>query len=225
MHTFSRLIKTDLRNRRTTMLVTLGAVILWNILMALLPVDLPAPKLGFIMTLNVAAIYVMLFIPFLHCFSTWNEEWRHRTVSYLLALPVRRKQLLASKYIAIVSEAILFMTVMAIGLSLQNAIHDGMMFRSEPLLTFDWPKFAFIVKIALAATCLIMLCFFSTLVGRCFGTMPALITFVTFTAGAFLSILAGLVQSAVPPALAFALLCLAFYLGSLYLLERKVGVE
>ncbi|WP_409343826.1 ABC transporter permease [Paenibacillus sp. MBLB4367] len=227
MRTFSRLIQTDLRNRRTTILVTLGSVVVWNILFAVLPavLSLPSSAKGLIMTLDIVGIGCMLFIPFLHCFSTWNEEWRHRTVSYLLALPVRRRQLIASKYTAIVCETLLFMGVMAIGMSLQNGLHDGTLFRSEPLLTFDWPKIAYIVKLILAVSALILLCFFSTLLGKCFGPLSALVTFLTFVAGSFVSILASAVQTVAPPTLVFALLCLAFYLGSLYVLEKKVGVE
>ncbi|MFD2169370.1 ABC transporter permease [Tumebacillus lipolyticus] len=276
MLAFRRLVKTDLRNRRNTIFVTLGTIVLLNAVLALLPAlfNIPQDGLQFVLSLNIAVFVAVLLIPLLNCFSVWREEWKHRTIYHLLSLPVSRAQLLLAKYISIFVEALLIAAIMLIGLSIQNWLSEGLLFRAEPLIAFNWSNILFVGGLLLFTTCLIFLCFFSSLLGKCFKRYSLLMTFFIFLVGLTASILAlsnllislllilvclllfwgslgsflgkyfrkhsllmtffiflvGLFASILAlssnlTSLVILLLCLLFFGGSLYLLERRVGVE
>lgn len=79
-----------------------------------------------------------------------------------------------------------------------------------------------VLRILLAAACLVFLCFFSTLLGACFTKLSILITFLVFAAGLVVTIVA---MANIQPFLVFAFFSLAYFGGSVYLLEKKAGVE
>ncbi len=224
MHAFKRLLKTDLRNRRNTIFINLGVILISNIILALLPFQLNIPQTGynFVMTLNIIVFFAVLYIPLLNCFSTWREEWKQHAIFQLLSLPVPRTYLLISKYISILIEFLLISVVMLTGLSVQNWLQKGLLFRVEPLITLNWSKGLFITEIMFSVTCLIFLCFFSTLLGKCFRRFSQFITFITFFVGCVISII---VLFTMQPLFVSILLSLIYFFGSLYLLEKKVGIE
>ncbi|MDF2662769.1 MAG: hypothetical protein K0Q94_5560 [Paenibacillus sp.] len=223
MHAFSRLLKTDLRNRRNTILITLGTLVLVHAALALLSLQQSFDKeqLSFVSTLNIAVYFCAMLVPFVYCFSAWREERRQLTIYLLLSLPIPRTHLLMSKSLAVGSEILLISVVMAAGLAVQNGISDGQMFRTEPLITLNAEKIGLMLRILLAAACLAFLCFFSTLLGACFRKLSLLVTCLVFAAGLVVTILA---MAHVQPLFVFALFGLAYFGGSVYLLEKKVGV-
>lgn len=223
MHAFSRLLKTDMRNRRNTLLITIGVLVMLNASIALLPFlqIFDGMRLDFVMTLNIAVFWSALLIPLVHCFSTWREEWKQRSIYMLLSLPVPRTHLLLSKSVTLVLEALILTGVMAAGLSLQNGLQDGLLFRAEPLMTMSWAKMWFLLQLLLAAFCFVFLCFFSSLLGTCFQRMALFVTFLVFVAGLLVTIAA---MANLPPSLVFVLLGLGYFLGCTYLLEKKAGV-
>ncbi|WP_158302104.1 ABC-2 transporter permease [Paenibacillus mesophilus] len=224
MHAFSRLLKTDLRNRRNTLLIAIGMLVLLNAALALLPFleIFNGMRLDFVMTLNIAVFCSALLIPLTHCFSTWREEWKQRSIYLLLSLPVPRTHLLLSKCVTVILEALILTGVMAAGLSLQNGLHDGLLFRAEPLVTMTWAKAWFILRLLLAGLCLVSLCFFSSLLGKCFRRSALFVTFLVFVAGLLVTIVA---MANLPPSLVFVIFGLGYFIGSTYLLEKKAGVE
>ncbi|MCM3271243.1 ABC transporter permease [Paenibacillus elgii] len=224
MHAFRRLLLTDLRNRRNTILVTLGATILLNAAMAILTFQMRFPQntLGFVMFLDIVIFCVLLFVPFLHCFSTWREEWKQHTIYRLLTLPVPRAHLLLSKYISILLETLLISAVMIAGLFVQLKVSQGLLFRAEPLTVDDWSKVLLITKWLLAEACLVFLCSASMLLGKCCGRLSLLVTFLGFVAGLLLWIVA---YANVPSIFTLIVVGAAYFAASLYLLEKKVGVE
>ncbi|MDF2716609.1 MAG: hypothetical protein K0R28_3534 [Paenibacillus sp.] len=204
------------------MLITFGVLVLLNAALALLPFlqNFDNLQLDFVMTLNIAVYCSAMLIPLIHCFSTWREEWKQRSIYLLLSLPVPRTHLLLTKSVTVVLEALIITGVMAAGLSLQNGLSDGMLFRAEPLVTVTWAKMWFILRLLLAAFCLIFLCFFSSLLGKCFRRMALFVTFLVFVAGLLMTIVA---MANLPPSLVFVVFGLGYFLGSAYLLEKKVG--
>jgi ABC-type transport system involved in multi-copper enzyme maturation permease subunit len=223
VHAFSRLLKTDLRNRRNTILITLGALVLAHAALALLIMqqNFDKAQLSFVSTLNIAVYFSAMLLPFVYCFSAWREERRQRSIYLLLSLPIPRTHLLMSKSLAVGWEILLISAVMAAGLTIQNGISDGLLFRTEPLITLNAAKIWFMLRILLAAACLVFLCFFSTLLGACFGKLSLLITCLVFAVGLVVTIVA---MANIQPFFVFAFFGLGYFGGSVYLLEKKVGV-
>ncbi|MFK7697538.1 ABC-2 transporter permease [Paenibacillus sp. HJGM_3] len=221
MHAFSRLLKTDLRNRRTALWMTLTTLVLLHGGFVSIPYFTETPPYPLILNMNVILFVVALSLPFLHAFNIWLEEWRHNTVFRLLSLPVHRTKLLLAKYAAIVIEVLLITGVMLLGLSVQNGLADGQLFRSEPLLTWGWSTVAFVFSLLLLMSGLIFLIFFSVLLGRSAGRWPFLTTFLSFVAGLAISSFA---FALVPSTVVLAVLGLAFFWGCFYWLEQKTGI-
>ncbi|UVI27573.1 hypothetical protein [Paenibacillus spongiae] len=223
MHAFRRLLLTELRNRRSVILVSMAALICLNVLLAALPLQFQyaSHHLNGVMTLNIAVCYVYLFIVFLRCFSTWNDEWKVHSIYQLLTLPIPRVFLILYKYIAILVESFLYALIMAAGLIIQYRLTDGMLFRAEPLITFNAAKLLFIAQIVLFATCVIFLCFFCSLLGRVFSRFPLMIAFLAFLIGIIITILA---VTKLEPTLMIMVLCAAFFGGCHYLLEKRIAI-
>ncbi|WP_282938534.1 hypothetical protein [Paenibacillus sp. RC67] len=223
MHAFKRLLFTDLRNRRNTLMVALGATVLLNIAIIVLILQLFLPEgLDIVTLLDIVVFSVMLLIPFLRCFSSWREEWRQYGIYHLLILPVPRIYLLLSKYISIVWEVLLITAVMIIGLSVQYGVSGGKLFRAEPLITFEWSKLGLMAQWFLLLTTVIFLSFMSVLAGKWCGKWSSLVAFISFVAGAVLWSIAYINFPSIYTLIVMALL---FFTASVYLLEKKVGVE
>lgn len=224
MHAFRRLVLTDLRNRRSTIWVTLGAIVLLNVVVAILPLHMQLPEygLGLIMSLNIMVFSAVLLIPFVHCFSTWRDEWQQHSIYQLLVLPVPRTYLLFSKYISILVEVILITAVMLAGLWVQYGVSGELLFRADPLITFEWSKVLLVIKWFLSVTCCVFLCFTSMLIGKCCGRLSLLATCLSFIAGLFLCIVA---FANFTSTFTLIIVCLVFFTISSYLLNKKVGVE
>ncbi|MEK3724291.1 ABC-2 transporter permease [Paenibacillus sp. FSL H8-0034] len=224
MHAFRRLFLTDLRNRRNTLLATLATTVLLNAAVSILIfyLHLPQEGLGLITMLDVIIFAGLLLMTFLHCFSTWQEEWKQQAITHLLSLPVPRTYMLMSKYIVILLEALLITVVMIVGMWVQLGMSNGQLFRVEPLLLFDWSKVLLIVKWIFSATGLIFLCFTSIFLGKCSRSHSILITFSSFTAGLLVWIVA---FANFPSFLTLLIFCLAYFSASCYLLDKKVGIE
>lgn len=224
MHAFRRLVLTDLRNRRGTIWVTLGTMALLNVAVAILPLHMQIPEngLGFIMFLNIIVFAAVLLVPFLHCFSTWRDEWKQHSIYQLLVLPVPRTYLLASKYISILVEVMLITAVMIAGLSIQYGVSGELLFRADPLVTFEWSKVLLVIKWFLSVTCCVFLCSTSMLLGKCCGRLSLLVTFLSFIAGLFLWIIT---FANFTSTFTLVIVSLAFFMASYYLLNKKVGVE
>ncbi|UKS25179.1 ABC transporter permease [Paenibacillus sp. HWE-109] len=223
MHAFRRLVLTDLRNRRNTIWVTLGAMALLNVAVAILTRHRQLPdELGFIMFLNIMVFAAGLLIPFLHCFSTWLDEWKQHSIYQLLILPVPRTYLLVSKYISILVEVMLITAVMIAGLWMQHSVNGEQLFRAEPLVTFEWSKVLLVIKWFLSVTCCMFLCSASILIGKCCGRLSLLVSFLSFIAGLFLWIIA---FANFMSTFTLVIVSLVFFMVSYYLLNKKVGVE
>ncbi|WP_187273826.1 ABC-2 transporter permease [Paenibacillus sp. N3.4] len=222
MHAFSRLLLTELRNRRNIMLITLGADVLLIAAVTILAFHSNLDNMAFMMFLNIAVFVVVLLIPFMHGFSTWREEWKQHSIYHLLALPVPRTYLLITKYIAILVEILLLLAVTIVGLWIQHWLSDGVLFRAEPLVTFEWSKVILVVKLFLTATSLVFLCSMSTLLGKWIGKLSLLVTFLAFVVGLLVWII---VFANWPSFLTLLMLSLVFFGINVYLLEKKVGVE
>ncbi|MFD0675655.1 MULTISPECIES: ABC-2 transporter permease [unclassified Paenibacillus] len=223
MHAFRRLLITDLRNRRNTIIATLSAFVLLHAAIAILTyqLQLPSDAYGFVMVMNITLFSIVLLIPFLHCFSTWREEWKQHSIYHLLSLPVHRTYLLMSKYISIVLEVVLITVVMIAGLWMQYKLSDGMLLRAEPLITFEWSKVVLVLKLLLVLTSVVFLSSLSMFIGKCCGRLSLGATFLSF----FCGLLVGVLTFAnFPSILTLAILSLAYFLVSMYLLEKKVGV-
>lgn len=224
MHAFSRLIKTDLRNRRTSIGVTVGAIILINAAFILVPALYPLPQewLSFLLTMNIAVFTSILLIPFLHCFSSWGDEWKQRTIYLFLALPVPRAYLLLAKYVAIMLETLLLSAVMIIGLSVQNGFHHGLLFRAEPLYTLNGAKIKFIMELLLLATSIIFISFASVLLGKSVRRFSAITSLLVFIAALLAAALALANFASLPT---FIVISVVFFTGGLYILNKKAGVR
>ncbi|MCD1259428.1 ABC transporter permease [Paenibacillus athensensis] len=224
MNAFSRLIKTELRNRRTSIVVTLAAMLLIHaaILLLLASVDFPDEAMSFILSLDVAVFVLFLLPPLLHSFTTWKEEWKQQAIYQLLTLPVPRSYLLLSKYVSLLLETLLLSGVMVAGLSLQNLVNGGLLFRAEPLYAWNVSKFVFMGELVLFATSLIFLSFVSLLLGTTVRRFSHTLSFAVFVVGLLVVIVS---LSNLPPLLTLIGLCLLFYGASLYVLDKKVGVH
>lgn len=224
MHAFRRLLITEMRNRRNIILITLGAGVLLNAAISIIlsQLDRLPESLGIITILNIIVFTAMLFIPFLHSFTVWREEWKQHTIYHLLALPVPRIYLIMSKYISILIEVLLILLVTIMSLWVQYQISDGLLFRAEPLVTFDWSKALLVMNWLLSASSLVFLCSMSVLLGKCSGKVSLLITFLSFVAGLFVWIIA---FANFPSTFTLIVMVLVYYFLYLYLLEKKVVVE
>ncbi|RKN86415.1 ABC transporter permease [Paenibacillus ginsengarvi] len=222
MRAFSRLIKTELRDRRNALVVSLTVIAIIQAALAVLTATLSVPgALDLIRTLNSGVLLCGFLLPLIRCFTTWIEEWKQHSIYKLMILPVSRLHLIAAKYIAIMLELLLILAVIIAGFTIQNTIADGSMFRSEPLLAFDWPKLLLLVRWLLAATSIILLSFFSVFIGKWQGAFSVPITFISFIAGLF--VLTG-ISSVLPSLFTFLAADVLLAYGSLYLLDKKVGV-
>ncbi|MFB9755074.1 ABC transporter permease [Paenibacillus hodogayensis] len=221
MHAFSRLLKTELRNRRNEWLIIVAALVVLNVLLSLLQLFMDRDQLAFVMTLNIVVYCVMLLAPLVHGFSIWREEWKQRSIVLILMIPVPRAHLVTAKCMAILLEALLITGVTAVGLSVQYVLSDGMLFRAEPLITLTWGKLWLAAHLMIAATCLVLLCFFSMLLGKCSRKLSIGIAFLVFVAGLLVTVVAA---ANLPPLLVFVFVGAACFGGSVYLLEKKVAI-
>ncbi|WP_028550582.1 hypothetical protein [Paenibacillus sp. UNC451MF] len=223
MHAFRRLLLTDLRNRRNTLLVALGATVLLNAVVIVLMIQMFLTEgLDIVTLLDITVFSVMLLIPFLRCFSSWRDEWRQHGIYHLLSLPIPRTYLLLSKYISIVWEVLLITAIMIIGLWVQYGVSGGKLFRAEPLITFEWAKVGFVAEWFLLLTNGVFLSFMSALVGKWCGKWSHLAAFISFVVGALIW---GIAYINLPSMYTLIVLALLFFGMSVYLLEKKVGVE
>jgi hypothetical protein len=179
-------------------------------------------KLGFIMFLNIMIFSAALLMPFLHCFSTWRDEWKLHTIYHLLSLPVPRIYLLISKYCSIVLEVLLIAAVMTVGIWMQYLFSGELLFKAKPLVAFEWSKVGLVMKWLLSLTCFVFLCFLSIFIGKCCRKLALLVTFLSFVVGLLLWIIA---FANYPSFLTLIIVSLVYFSASYYLLEKKVGVE
>ncbi|WP_165972214.1 ABC-2 transporter permease [Paenibacillus piri] len=222
MHPFKRLFMTDLRNRRNAIVVSMAAMLLVHTaIMILTDHTQELASLGFIMVINIVFFAIMLFIPFLHSFSAWREEWKQHSIYYLLSLPIPRTYLLLSKYLVILLEALLITVVMVAGLWIQLGLSNGMLFRVEPLLLWDAAKVLLLLKWLFAASGLIFLNFTSVFLGKWSGKLSLPVAFVSFVAGLFVWIVA---FANFPSFITLASFTLLFFGASYYLLDKKAEV-
>ncbi|TBL80384.1 ABC-2 transporter permease [Paenibacillus thalictri] len=221
MRVFSRLIKNDLRNRRNMLWAILCTLILFHIAFIAL-LEWTDINLQLALSIDTTVFVAIFGFPFMHAFSTWRAEWRQQSIHLLLSLPVSRAYFLLSKYIVILLEVLMIAIVMLTGLSVQNWICQGRLFRIEPLITFDASKLLIVFGLLLGITCLIFLCFFSVLLAACVRKAPFVVAFLIFTLGFFIS---SLIVTNLSQIAALSCLCLLFFFGSLYLLEQKIGTN
>ncbi|WP_239616663.1 ABC transporter permease [Cohnella mopanensis] len=224
MHAFRRLLLTELRNRRNTTLITLGATLFLNALIMIVTyqADLYPDQLGFVMTLNIVVLVAMLLIPFLHGFTAWREEWKNQSIYQLLTLPVLRTHLLFAKYISILLESVLILILTFASLWLQYELSDGQLYRAEPLTTFDWSKALFVSKLVLSAIGIISLCSLSILLGKWIRKLSLLVTFLSLASGMLVS---AVIYATLPSVFSLFVLVVAFIALSYYLLDKKVDVS
>ncbi|MGE5704841.1 MAG: hypothetical protein ACM32O_20115 [Clostridia bacterium] len=223
MHAFKRLLKTDLRSLRNTILVSAAGIMMLNfiLLFVLTQFDVEFNMIELVRNLNISAFMAVLLIPFLHTYRIWDKEWKRHTILLLLSLPVTRMQVLVSKYIAILVECLIVVTIMLAGLAVQNWAVDGQMFRMEPLVTITLEKVLFAAGFLFDFTSLIFMCFFCTLLGKCFPTYSLLVTCTVFVVGMFGTFAVTLMLQSI---LVLYLFGGAYFLGSLYVLEKRVVV-
>jgi len=223
MHAFRRLLLTQLRSRRSMIMVILAADLILNAASAILTFRLryEPGELSYIMSLNIAVLATMLLIPFMHCFSAWLDEWKQRSIYQLLSLPVPRVYLLASKSIPIMVEILLIIAVTATGLWIQHRLSGGLLFRAEPLISFDWSKVRFIAELFLVTASVIFLSSLSVFVGKWSSRLPVLVTFLTFIAGLFTGIIA---FANFPSFFTLLIICVVYFWAAYYLLEKRMAV-
>lgn len=222
MHAFRRLFITELRNRRNTIIVTLGAAILLHIALTVLILKMPQINLNIVTLINIVIYSILLFIPFLQCFLSWQGEWKQRSIYHLLSLPVSRASLLVTKYMSIILEALLISIVMIAGLWIQLEASGGTLFRTEPLIGFNWSKLVLVMKLLLSATCIVFLCSMSIFLGKSFRKLSFLVTCLSFVVGLFVAIIA---FASFPTFVTLLIMSFAYFFASFYILDNKVGIE
>ncbi|WP_341415503.1 ABC transporter permease [Paenibacillus filicis] len=224
MHAFRRLLVTELRNRRNTIVVAAGAILFLHAAILILTYHSNPQADGFasIMVLNIALFALVLQVPFLHSFSAWREEWRQRAIYQLLMLPVPRVYLLLSKGISLLLETLLLSLVMLAGLWVQYELSGGLLLRAEPLTTFAWSKVLLIYNLLICAASVIFLSTMSMLLGKRAGKFSLLVTFLSFAAGLFLAIVA---FANLPTEIGLTAILIVLFLFNWFLLEKKVDIR
>ncbi|BCJ87572.1 ABC-2 family transporter permease [Effusibacillus dendaii] len=245
--TFKRLLATDFRNVRTQLVVALTALLLLQLIafISLQTATTLPGKMGLALTMSLSMAIVM-FIPPIHAYTIWHNEWKQNSIYLLLALPVSKNSIFWSKFIVILSEYLLLGAAFLIlmcgqvlfsGRFPELPVDEIMKRLSDPVFISQ------MVSLPVSLASFIPLIFMSVLAGKAFRKHSTFITGISIIALFILTnkidnwlladkangrvfvlpiaitghVTDALIQSGVK--LMFAIL---FWLGSVYLLKRKI---
>lgn len=244
MQAFNRLIKTEFRNTRNIFIASAAAIVVAQIFLFFYAQGKTEQQAMISCSLiNGLLISAAALIPFVHSFTIWTEEWKNNTNYLLFSIPVSKTKIFLSKFLSIFMEYIILLGIALIGFLIDSVfiLHVNFNFNITSSLG---SLTQFIICLLAISISFIFSCFFSILVGKLSPKFSGFISFIVFIAMNLLcnSIIAKIMNlfsskyvsmnnfhfasndtiGVIIFIIAEGIFAALYFLGSIYILEKKV---